>query len=250
MCSWVSSHVRFQTAAPVSFSGQPGPTYDQNVIPGVRESQYQASISGAKQGRSVHITSEIKEGCLTSWSNCDCKTERAGSHDIVVMSETKQGRAVSHLDCAVMSETKQGHLTPWLASAAYVQSISMSLWQKCVISELTGSKFFMTCLWFQRSNRDRHAAVQAMTLCVWREQSVYPARVHAKVLSTQLMTLRANAVSIRLHTKYIQYRHPLNTASLMSTTTNSAERVLCYYMSPRIIVYELAYSNIYVTGNA
>ena len=207
MSSWVSSHVRFQTAAPVSFSGQPGPTYDQNVISGVRQSQYQASISGAKQGRSVHITSEIKQGCLTSRSNCDCRTETAVSHDIVVMSETKQGRAVSHHDCAVMSETKQGHLTPWLACAIYVQNISMSLWQKRVISELTGSEFFMTSLWFQRSRRDRHAAVQAMALCVWREQSVYPAHVHAKVLSTQLMPLRANAVSIRLHTKYMQHRH-------------------------------------------
>ena len=64
--------------------------------------------------------------------------------------------------------------------------------------------------------------VQAMTLCVWREQSVYPTRVHAKVLSTQLMALRANAVSIRLHTKFMQYRHPLNTGSLMSTKKNPA----------------------------
>ena len=91
-----------------------------------------------------------------------------------------------------------------------------------------------------------HAAVQAMTLCVWLEQSVYPARVHAKVLSTHLMPLRGNAVSIRLHTKYTQYRHPLNTGSLMSTTTNPAKRVFCYYMPPRIIVYELEYSNIYI----
>ena len=58
--------------------------------------------------RSVHITSEIKQCRLTSWSNCDCRTERAVLHDIVVISETKQGRAVSHHDCAVMSETKQG----------------------------------------------------------------------------------------------------------------------------------------------
>ena len=134
------------SSAAVSFSGQPGPTYDQNVISGVRQSHYQASISGVKQGRSVHITSEIKQkqGRLTSWSNCNCRTERAVLHDIVVISETKQGRAVSHHDCAVMSETKQGravshhdyavmsetkhgHLRPWLTTAVYVQSISMSL---------------------------------------------------------------------------------------------------------------------------
>ena len=189
------------SSAAVSFSGQPGPTKVSD----------RASIKPVfqVQSRVDHFTllQRSNRAVSLSWSNCDCRTERAVSHDIVVMSETKQGRAVSHHDCAVMLETKQGHVTPWLACATYVQSISMSLWQKRAISELTGSRFFMTSLWFQRSSRDRHAAVQAMTLCVWREQSVYPTRVHAKVLSTQLIPLRANAVSIRLHTKYMQYRH-------------------------------------------
>ena len=54
---------------------------------------------------------------------------------------------------------------------------------------------------------------------------MYPTRVHAKVLSTHLMPLRGNAVSIRLHTKYMQFRHPLSTGSLMSTTKNPAKRV-------------------------